>query len=306
MKITFAQYIFHLFLIFGLSHYAVVAQELNCQVTINATYLQTDQTAERAVFKEMEKVFTEFVSRRKWTNDDFRDNEQINCRIAITLRESPTQNVFTGVAQVVATRPVYNTGYETQLLNFNDQNFSFRYIQGQPLFFQENAFNDNLTAMLAFYAYVILAMDYDSFAKLGGNTYIERAFNMLNIAQSSGEPGWERTNNVINRYWLAENLNSQQMIPYREAIYNYHRLGLDTYLADANQAREVIFQSIETMSQVNRLKPSSVLNNIYWDAKGKEIVNIFKDAPAALRKKVRDLLVILDPNKANEYEKLVY
>jgi hypothetical protein len=306
MRVSFAQYIFQVFLFFGLAPLGVFAQELNCQVSINATNIKTDQTAERAVFKEMEKVFTEFISRRKWTNDEYQEGEQINCRVAITLRESPTQNVYIGVAQVVASRPVHNTSYETQILNFNDQNFSFRYVQAQPLFFQENAFNDNLTAMLAFYAYVILAMDYDSFAKLGGNPYIEKAFNMLNIAQSSGESGWERTNNVINRYWLAENLNSQQMIPYREAIYTYHRLGLDTYLADADKAREVIFQSLETMNLVNRLKPSSVLNNIYWDAKGKEVVNIFKGAAAPLRKKVRDLLVILDPNKASEYEKLIY
>lgn len=292
--------LFILFFTVGFSN----AQELNCRVKIDSRQLLTFQAAERVIFTELEKDISNFMNNNKWTNDDYQVNERINCDILITLRTSAVQNSFEGFAQVRSTRPVYGTNLETVLLNYNDQTFNFQYVQAQPLIFNINSFVNNLTSILAFYAYVILAMDYDSFSKEGGSRLVEQAYNVANIAQQSGDGGWVRGTETRNRYWLSENLFSQQMLPFRQAIYLYHRQGLDIFLSDPDKARQNILESLKLMRDVNKLKPSAVLNNIYFDAKGSEIVNIFREASPAIRKEVYQLLTTLDPNKATLYEVL--
>jgi Domain of unknown function (DUF4835) len=281
------------------------AQELNCVVSVDATRLQTDQATEKSIFPNLEKAITTFINSKEWTSDDFKKNEQINCRLLITVTKSPVQNVFEATAQIVSSRPVYGTTYETLLLNFNDKNFNFRYVADQPMIFNDNNFTDNLTSMIAYYMYAVLALDYDSFSKLGGNSYIEKMFNVANIAQSSNELGWNKTTNTINRYWLAENLQSQQMIPFRESIYTYHRLALDTYLTNGEEARKKMLECIEIMTQINKVKPSSALFNVYFDAKNVELVNIFKEATPEIKKKFRDMVVLIDPANASKYDRVM-
>lgn len=281
------------------------SQELNCVVTVDATRLQTEQATERSIFPNLEKSIATFINSKEWTTDEFKRGEQINCRLLVTVTKSPVQNIFEATAQVVSTRPVYGTTYETTLLNFNDRSFNFRYVTDQPMIFNDNNFTDNLTSMLAFYVYAVLALDYDSFAKLGGNPFVEKMFNVANIAQSSGEVGWARTTNTVNRYWLAENMQSQQMIPFRETLYQYHRLALDNYLTNGEDARKKILACIETITQVNRVKPSSALLNVYFDAKNMELVNIFKEATPEIKKKFRDLVVVIDPANASKYDKVM-
>lgn len=280
------------------------AQELNCEVVINSQQLVTQQATERTIFDDMTKAFNRFMNDTKWTNDDFRPEERIKCKIIITLTSSPSQNNFEATTQVQSSRPVYGTNHDTNMLLFVDRNFTFGYIQGQPMIFNVNNFSDNLTSMLAFYAYVIIGLDYDSFKRTGGEEYIEQAFNISNIASQSAGGGWQRTQSTTNRYWLIENLRNQQMIPFREGIYEYHRLGMDIFLLDAEKARQSIFEVIKKIKDVNRLKPSAVFTNIFFDAKGDEIVEVFKGASQEVKKELRDILVNLDPTQTKKYNTL--
>lgn len=295
----------HLFgIFFFLIAFQLPAQELNCKVTIDSKRLTTQQVSEKAIFDDMQKAINNFMNNTDWTTDDFRPEERIDCDLLITLTQAPSQNQFSATAQIRAVRPVYNTTLKSTLISYNDREVNFRYVQGNPLIFNKNNFSDNLTSMLAFYAYTILALDYDSFSKGGGNPYVETVFNIVNTAQSSGENGWRQGTTVQSRYWISENLISQQMLPFREAFYKYHRLGLDKYLASPSEARQQILEALEDISKVNKIKPAAALTNIFFDVKGNEIVNIFKDASPEIRKQVRDMLVLLDPNKAQLYDKL--
>ncbi|GAB4403981.1 MAG: hypothetical protein OHK0053_29210 [Microscillaceae bacterium] len=293
-----------LFLVF-FSAEALPAQELICNVIVDSKQLITDQTAERSLFDELQKAINGFLNNQKWTNAEFKKGEQINCNLVITLTESPVQNVFRATAQIQSTRPIYNTNYESNLLSFIDRDFNFRYTPGQPLIFSPTTFTNNLTSMLAFYAYVVLAMDFDSFSETGGNPYIEQAFNIVNIAESSGETGWRRNQGNRNRYWLAENLNSQQMLPFRKGLYQYHRLGMDYFLIDPGKARQEILKALEGILETNKLKPSAVLTNIFFDAKNQELVNIFREASEEARQQIHRIATQLDPTNTEKYNQLL-
>ncbi|TAE75828.1 MAG: DUF4835 family protein [Bacteroidetes bacterium] len=298
------KYFFVLFLWIVVSM-PIFAQELNCAVTVDATRLNTAQVSEKAIFVNLEKNIRQFMIDREWTTDQFkRGVEQITCKILITVTEAPSQNSFKATAQLVSSRPVYGTNYESPLLNFNDRSFNFDYVTDQPLIFNDNNFTTNLTSVLAFYAYSVLALDYDSFSRGGGNPYIEKMFNVVNVAQASGDEGWSKTQNQVNRYWLAENLQNQIMTPFREGLYDYHRKGMDLLLTKPDEARNNIVKSLEALKEVNRLKPSSTLLNVYFDAKNREIVDIFRESSAELKQKVRLIVVNLDPANAIKYDVL--
>jgi hypothetical protein len=262
---------------------------------------------DKTLFVDMQKAIQTFFNNARWTEDDFKIDEQINCNILITIKESPAQNQFAAVVQLTASRPLYGTNFETPLITFIDQDLKFRYVQGQPMIFAKNNFTDNLTATLAFYAYLILAMDYDSFAKGGGKQYMEEAFNIANIANSSnqGDPGWVNAQGRNNRFRLVDNMMNQQFLPFREAIYSYHRLGLDTFTQDAPKAREIILEVLKTIDDVNKLRPAAYYTNIFFDTKGAELINIFKPAPQEMRQKAHEYLTRLDPNKAAMYNVLI-
>lgn len=281
-------------------------QELNCSVEVNADVLITNQATEKTVFTDLQKAISGFMNNQQWTDDTFDSKERIDCKLLVTLRNSPAQNQFSGNIQIQATRPIYNTNYTTNTLLYLDNDFTIEYIQGTPLIFNINSYTNNLTSMLAFYAYTILAIDYDTFSKEGGNPYIEKAFNIVNIAQQASNNGWSgNQGSTINRYWLSENMNNQQMLPFRQAIYDYHRKGLDLFLIDAKKARENILNALKTIAEVNKRKPSAVFTNIFFDAKSSELINIFKKAPEETRKEVRNLLVKLDPGKTIKYNELL-
>ena len=303
-RLIFKKYTFLLLLSIGIIT-NLSAQELIFNVIVDSEKLVTQQTAEREIFDDLQKSITNFLNNQKWTNDEFEKEEVIECNLVITLTESPSQNAFRGTAQVQSTRTIYNTNYESNLLLYVDRDFNFRYVEAQPLIFNINSFTDNLTSILAFYVYVVLAMDYDSFSVDGGAPYVETAFNIANVAAQSPEAGWRRGQSTLNRFWLAENLQAQQMIEFRKAIYNYHRLGLDRFLIEPDESRQVILDALKTISEVNRLKPSAVLTNIFFDAKYTELVNIFSEAPQEMKKEARDLLVRLDPGHAKQYEELM-
>lgn len=295
---------FSLFLIILLSLVVrpLLAQELNCQVTVNAVQIET---TERQVFQEMEIEFAKFLNDRKWADERFENQERINCGINITLESQPSLGNFQATVQVIAARPVFNSSYEAVLINFADRDFNFEYTESQPLDFQPTTFISNITSMLGFYAYMIIANDYDSFEQLGGQRYFEAAWQVVNNAQQSGYSGWDQFNSVRNRYWLAENSIDQVMEPMREVMYDYHLKGLDLMADDPETARTNIFEALKKVQEVNRSKPRSILIISFLDAKMDEIVSIFSDGDLGQRREVYNILKALEPSKTDQFGKIL-
>ncbi|MES2731513.1 MAG: DUF4835 family protein [Bacteroidota bacterium] len=280
------------------------AQELNCTVTIDASQLNTGQVAEKQIFADMKSVITQFMNTRRWTNDQVNSAERINCSLIITLLQSPGIGLYEGTAQIQSSRPIYGTGYESVLFGYIDQYVQFQYTQSQPMDFNDNTFNTNLTSMLGFYAYVILGIDYDSFSKLGGSALLQRAFTVANNAQQATEKGWKSSDDSRNRYWLIENLMSQQMLPFREGLYTYHRLVLDDFNKDQDKSRAQLIEILAQIKQINQLKPSTVLINSFFDTKAPELISIFSEASPQDKQRAYNLLVELDPTKAEKYQRI--
>ena len=231
----------------------VTAQELNCNVVVNVS--PQVETTERRVFTDMETAFFQFLNNRRWTDDVFANEEKINCNLIITIESRPAVGNFTASVQIQSSRPVYNSDYESLIFNFADRDWSFEYTESQPLEFNDNSFTSNITSMLAFYAYVMVGLDYDSYEKLGGSPYFEKAQLTVNNTQQANRPGWSQfEGNFRNRFWLAENLNSQQLIPAREAIYNYHRGALDVFNDDPEAARRNVLQALKGFAAGSKKK----------------------------------------------------
>ncbi|NIK73300.1 hypothetical protein FHS56_000786 [Thermonema lapsum] len=275
----------------------LLAQELNCRVIVNDKQMQTAQTTERAIFREMEQAISLFMNERQWGQDNYLPEERIGCTLEITLIQGDVNTGnYQATAQIRALRPVYDTDYETPLLIYVDRQFNFRFQKGQQLIFNENVFSDDLTAMLAYYAYFILAMDGYSFAEDGGEEWVQKMNNLVNLAQTAGNVGWRR-GDVRNRYWLAENLLSQQLQGVLKAYYNYHRKGLDYYVQKPEAAVEAAMQLVRSMGEAARLKPNALLVAVISDTKAQELASILKTIPAQEQKEVTDIFRRVDPPK---------
>ncbi|GAB4229763.1 MAG: DUF4835 family protein [Ekhidna sp.] len=291
-----------LFFLLGLTSLSVSAQELNCRVIVNA---QQVQTTERAIFTEMETEFAQFLNTTRWTGDEFKQEEVINCNILININEMPSVGVFNASVQVLSSRPVYGTGYETVVMNFADRDWQFEYVQSQPLRFNENTFANNITSLLAYYAYMIIGFDYDTFSELGGTPHFEKAFKIVNNAQQSNYPGWQQFNSVRNRYWLVENIQNPQLEPIRRAIYKYHREGLDIMNEDREAAEKSILSGLSDIQKANRARPRSILMIAFMDAKATEMIQIFSESSLPTRRQAFNLLNNLDPSRTDEYKSLI-
>ncbi len=296
LRITFT-------LALALSSALLSAQELQFTVSINAEVVQT---TERAIFTEMENAFQSFLNDTEWTSDPFRNNEKIKGNLFLTITDQPQIGRFTANAQIQVLRPVYGSNYETLLLNFADRDFDYNYTQSQPLRYNESVYTDNITGMLAFYAYVALGLDYDSFSPMGGNPHYEKAQNIVNIAQNSGATGWGQFQSRRNRYWLIENLFiNKQFEPLREAIYTYHRQVMDKFTDDPESARAQVLELLKSLQEVNRVLPNSIGIISFLDAKNEEIVNIFKQGDIGVRRNVYNELLKLDPSRRSKYQQIV-
>lgn len=279
----------------------VHAQELNCRVQIDDSQVQTQ---ERRVFREMETTFAEFLNNRRWTNDDFGYNEKIDCNIQITLNNSDRVGLYSGTIIVQSARPVYGTSYTTSTFLFADRDFTFEYVESQPMDFNDNNFNDNLTSVLAYYANIILGMDYDSFSALGGTPFFERARNIVQIARQSGISGWDQhsgSNAGRNRASLIENLMNTQMLPMREIMYNYHRLALDEFAEEPEKGREVVLEGLNKLREVRSYNPNAVLLSSFMRNKETELTNMFSKGDIAIRRQAFEVLSVLDPSGADKY-----
>lgn len=282
---------------------SVHAQELKCTVSVNATRIQT---SDRNVFRDMKNAIEQFMNTRKWTNDSYKSYEKISCNMLITIVDMPSVGNFTASVQVQSARPVYNTNYTTLAFNFADRDWEFEYIESLPLEYNDNTFTTNLTSMLAVYAYMIIGVDYDSFSELGGTPYFQKALQVVNNAQQSNRPGWQSLGSTRNRYWIVENYNNPQMVDLRKVNYAYHRLALDTFDKDPDKSREVILKGLRDIRKVRDINPGAVMIISFFDAKGKELANIFSSGNIQVRREAYDLIKIVDPssNRAN-YEKII-
>lgn len=277
------------------------AQELQCNVTIDASQIPDVQSV---IIEDLKQSITRFLNERKWTEDTYQAEERIRCNLVLTITSQPEQFSYKTTAQIQSSRPVYATGYETILLNYVDKTFDFTLNQGQPIDYNENIFSSNLSSLLSFYAYVILAMDYDSFGKLSGQKWIEKAWNIANVAQSNGG-GWAN-GDINNRAALIENLNSQFLTPFREGMYTYHRLGLDTYLKDPDAMRMTALNLLKTIRTIVPNRPTSILIRSFFIAKRDELINIFKDSPSTeIKNQAFALLRELDPLNTDKYQVII-
>lgn len=265
--------IFSLFLVlmFGFTQ----AQELNCIVTVNADKIGSTNNQ---VFKTLEKSLNEFVNKTDWTGQVYKQNEKINCSMFITLT-GYSSDQFTATIQVQSSRPIFNSTYASPVLNYNDKDFNFRYIEFENLTYNPTSFDSNLVSVLAFYSYMIIGMDADTFSPQGGSKYLEMAQDVSNVALQGGYKGWSQSDGNQNRYFLINDMLSNTFGPFRETLYEYHFQGLDMMNKDLKSAKENIKSSLAILGKIYEIRPNAFLTRVFFDAKSDEIVSVFSGGP---------------------------
>ena len=277
------------------------AQELRCNITVSS---QSIQGSNRNLFRTMQSDIYEFMNNRKWTDNVYSYDEKIRCNILIRLNKQISVDEFSGSIQIQLTRPVFNTSYETTILNIKDNYFRCKYVEFQPLEFNETSNRDNLTNVLAYYAYIILGFDYDTFSPEGGTPYFEKAQAIVNNSQNAREKGWKSFESERNRYWLIENILNKSYSDYRKCMYEYHLKGLDIMEARAEEGRANIAKSLKYIQNVFRRRPSTYIVQMFFDSKSDEIVNIFSKSFPDERNRVMSILNEVDPSNGSKYEKI--
>jgi len=280
----------------------VSGQELNCTVTVIAPQIQGTQTR---IFETLESVIFEFMNNQKWTNDVFDIHERIECNLLLTITDgTPTSTQFKGNLQVQSFRPVHNSSLKTQIINLVDNDMEFSFQENSILRFTPDYFQDNLTSILAFYAYMIIGYDYDSFKLEGGTRYYQLAQQVVNNASNAPQPGWKGFEGDRNRFWMVDNVLHQTFKPFRKVLYEYHRKGLDVMYDEFEEGRAAIIETIEQLRTVHQIKPLSYNMTIFFLAKSDEFVNIYGKAPSQEKSNVYQILELLDPGNLSKYSKL--
>lgn len=274
------------------------AQDLNARVKVISGKIKTSNTH---IFQSLETAMKDFLNGHKWSYDNIQPQERIDCNFVLNLTNWDGNSSFSGELQVQSSRPVFNSTYTTPLLNLNDKDFDFTYAEGQTIDYSDQNFQSNLSSVMAYYAYIIIGMDYDSFSKFGGTPYFQAAQNVVTIAQSASYKGWKAFDGNINRYWLAENMNNKAYAPLREFMYDYHRNGLDVMSDNSTKGRKVISDMLPSLSQVDRQRLGSMFPLIFFTAKSDELVSIFSKADSREKNDAINLLSQIDPANGNKY-----
>lgn len=284
----------------------VRSQELYCNVQVSA---QKIQGSNREVFQNMQRDIYEFMNSMVWTDNVFSFSERIECNLLINLDEQLSADEFRGTIQVQLSRPVYNTTYESTVLNFVDNNFQFRYVEFQPLEFSPNSHTSNLVSVLAYYAYLLIGMDFDTYSQGGGTPYFQVAEKIVTNAQNAPEQGWKPYDGSRNRnrYWLVKNILDNEYAGVREFLYLYHLRGLDRMESDMTQARTEIYESLRRLQEVHRRRPDPFMYymTVILEAKADEIVNIFSQGFPEEKNRVVQVLTEIDPANENKYQKIL-
>lgn len=281
------------------------SQELNCNVQISA---QRIQGSNRQVFETMQRDVYEFMNSTVWTNHVYSYAERIDCNILINLNDQLSADEFRGTIQIQLRRPVFNTTYNSTMLNFVDNSFQFRYVEFQPLEFDPGTHRSNLVSVLAYYIYIILGFDYDSYAPLGGSEFFQMAEKIVTNAQNAPEPGWKPydASRNRNRYWLIKNILDKEYEGVRQFIYEYDINGLDKMESRITEARTSMAESLKLIQEVSRRKPDPFMYfvQVVMESKSDELINIFSEAFPEEKSRVVQILTEIDPANKAKYEKI--
>ena len=261
-------------LLFFIINFNIFSQELNCQVIINSDLV--DQTNQK-IFKTLEVSLNEFVNSNSWTDTNFLSNERITCSFILNLTNY-NADLFEGTLQILSQRPIFMSDYDSPIINFLDKEIKFKYEEYQPLFYNSEAFESNLTSIFSFYIYLILGLDADTYSLFGGQTYIEQAQKIVNLSQQGGK-GWNQNESNRNRFWLIDAIRSNSYREYRQTLYNYHRKGMDFLTNDPLNAKKEIMLSFTVLEKLYVRRPNALPLQIFFDAKSQEIVDIFSSGP---------------------------
>jgi hypothetical protein len=288
---------------------AVRSQEIQARLTVLSNKVSTQ--VDKKIFQTLQTALINFLNNRRWTSDAFQPNEKIQCNFLLNIEQDQGNNVFRGKLTVQAARPVYNTTYDSPIINFLDDNITFRYVEFQPIEFNENRVqgNDplaaNLPAILAYYVNLILGFDYDSFFLRGGDAYFQKAWTIVNNAPESGDiNGWRSFESQRNRYWLAENLNNNRFALFHNVLYTYYRTGLDIFFENEEEGRNGILNSLNFLNTINAENPNSMIMQFFFQGKSTESVKIFSKATLEQKTRAKDLLVRLDITNAAAYKEI--
>lgn len=277
------------------------AQELKCTVNINSDMVQGTN---KSVFNTLQKSVSEFINTRRWTELTYSNAEKIECSMTIVVKKVEG-DALTAEIQVQSRRPVYNSSYNTTLFNFKDNYFTFDYKEFDQLEMNESTITSNLTAVLAYYAYLIIGYDLDSYTRLGGTSLFEAAERIVNAAQAADLVGWKAFESTKNRYALVNNLTDEAFKKYRNYFYEYHRLGLDEMSVNMTNARAKIALGLPLLREANRARPSAIVIASFLDAKNDELINIFSKATDKEKKEAVEILMDVNPTQTERYEKIL-
>lgn len=282
--------------------FGVAGQEFRCNVSVSSSKIEGTY---KQVFESMRTDIYEFMNNRKWSDNVFTTDERIECTVFIQITEQISADEFKGTMQVQLNRPIFNSSYNSPLLNIKDNDLQFRYVEFQPMEFDETSNSNALTNILAYYANILLGFDYDTFSPLGGTSYFQKARDIVNRSQNAREKGWRAFEGNFNRFWLVENLTNKAYGPFRELLYRYHRLGLDIMSDKPDIGRSEIAEALKNMQRVYRSKPDTYVNRIFFDAKSDELVNIFSKGSTDEKGRVMAILTECDPSNSGKYDKIL-
>lgn len=295
------------FIILCLAGVAVNAQELNAKVTVVATRI--NNTVNRNTFMTLQTALNNFLNNRKWSSEPYAANEKIDCNFLLNLDQTSETNVYSASLTVQAARPAYNSSYLSPIINYKDDNVIFKYVEFQILEFNENrvggsdALVANLTAVLAYYAHLILAFDGDSFAPRGGDAHFQKALNIVNNAPDGrGIGGWKPFDGIRNRYWLVENMTNSRYNIMHDVYYGYYRKSLDKMYEDENAARAEMINVLNLLSTFNNNNPNTMINQFFFQGKSAELIKMFSKAKPQEKAQAREILAKLDLTNSSAYK----
>lgn len=287
------------FFVFGFAN----AQELNCSVSFN-----TDQVTatNQQVFKTLKKQLVDFVNNTKWTEQSFKNQEKIECSFFFTILTYNNIDSFTATLQVQASRPVFNSTYMSPILNINDKEVAFNYVEFQNFAFDQNSFDSNLLSIMAFYSNLIIGLDDDTFALEGGSKSLLNAQNIANVAQQSQIKGWSQSDKNQNRYFLISDILSPTFSPFRKAMYEYHRGALDKMSENPKLAKESFKIALKTLTEISDIRPNAYITRVFFDAKADELLSIYTDGPKVEITDIINSLNRLSPTNSSKWSKISY
>lgn len=290
---------YYIFLLF-LSFLTAQCQELNCKVTINSNKIGATNNQ---IFKTLQISLNDFVNKTVWTDKKYTQNEKINCSMFFTIDEYENNN-FKATLQVQSSRPIYNSTFESPILNVNDKDVSFRYIEFENLIYNPNSFESNLVSILSFYSNLIIGLDAESFATSGGDLYFQTAQDIVTTAAQGGYKGWSQADGNQNRFFIINDIISPSFVAYKEALYKYHLVGLDVMNSDLKLGKQEVKNAIDLMVKIYTARPNAYLLRLFFDAKSDEIVSIFSGGPSIELQELVATLNRISPTNSSKWSKI--